>query len=161
MRQIYRPLFLNETPILFTGAATAELIKYAANAFLATKITFINEMADICEKTGADVQDVARGIGLDSRIGPKFLHPGRASAARASRRTRWRWCARRSSSARRPRIVETVMEVNDARKLRMAERIVEACGGSSRARRSACWAWPSSRTPTTCARRRRSTSCRG
>ena len=76
MRQVYRPLFLNETPVLFTSRETAELIKYAANAFLATKITFINEMADLCEKVGADVQVVARGIGLDGRIGSKFLHAG-------------------------------------------------------------------------------------
>ena len=76
MREVYRPLYLNETPILFTSRETSELIKYAANAFLATKITFINEMADLCEKVGADVQDVARGIGLDGRIGAKFLHAG-------------------------------------------------------------------------------------
>ncbi len=76
MREVYRPLYLNETPILFTSRETSELIKYAANAFLATKITFINEMADICEKVGGDVQDVARGIGLDGRIGGKFLHAG-------------------------------------------------------------------------------------
>ncbi|MBU0670064.1 MAG: UDP-glucose/GDP-mannose dehydrogenase family protein, partial [Alphaproteobacteria bacterium] len=76
MREVYRPLFLNESPILFTGRRTSELIKYAANAFLATKITFINEMADLCERVGADVQDVARGIGMDNRIGSKFLHAG-------------------------------------------------------------------------------------
>src|SRR5439155_8415194 len=76
MKEVYRPLYLNETPIMFTTRETAELIKYAANAFLATKITFINEIADICEKTGADVQDVARGMGLDGRIGSKFLHAG-------------------------------------------------------------------------------------
>ncbi|MBN9990697.1 UDP-glucose/GDP-mannose dehydrogenase family protein, partial [Listeria monocytogenes] len=76
MRDIYRPLYLNESPILFTGRRTSELIKYAANAFLATKITFINEIADLCEAVGANVQDVARGIGLDNRIGSKFLHAG-------------------------------------------------------------------------------------
>ena len=76
MRRIYRPLFLNETPVLFTDRRTSELTKYAANAFLATKITFINEMADLCEAAGANVQDVARGIGLDGRIGKKFLHAG-------------------------------------------------------------------------------------
>src|SRR5213082_4099461 len=76
MQALYRPLYLLETPIVFTAIETAELIKYAANAFLATKITFINEVADLCEKVGADVQDVARGIGLDNRIGPKFLHAG-------------------------------------------------------------------------------------
>src|SRR4029450_10768059 len=76
MRQLYRPLFLNETPMLFTERRTSELIKYAATAFLAVKITFINEMADLCEKVGANVQDVSRGIGLDNRIGKKFLHAG-------------------------------------------------------------------------------------
>ena len=76
MREIYRPLFINETPILFTGRRAAELIKYAANAFLATKITFINEMADLCEKSGADVQEIARGMGLDRRIARQFLHAG-------------------------------------------------------------------------------------
>jgi UDPglucose 6-dehydrogenase len=90
MRDIYRPLYLNRAPILFTSRRTAELIKYAANAFLATKITFINEIADLCEIVGADVQDVSRGIGLDNRIGAKFLHAGPAMAARASPRTRWR-----------------------------------------------------------------------
>src|SRR5262245_65488615 len=76
MRELYRPLFINETPMLFTGRRAAELIKYASNAFLATKITFINEIADLCEKCGADVQEVARGMGLDRRIAGKFLHPG-------------------------------------------------------------------------------------
>jgi transposase len=95
MSELYRPLYLNRSPIMFTDLRTAALIKYAANAFLATKITFINEIADLAEKVGADVQEVARGIGLDNRIGSKFLHagPGRASAARASRRMRWR-CSR-------------------------------------------------------------------
>jgi UDPglucose 6-dehydrogenase len=91
MTDVYRPLYLNSAPILNTSRRTAELTKYAANAFLATKITFINEMADLCEKVGANVQDVARGMGLDNRIGAKFLHAGRAMAAPASRRTRWRW----------------------------------------------------------------------
>jgi UDPglucose 6-dehydrogenase len=90
MRELYRPLYLNQAPILFTGRRTAELIKYAANAFLATKITFINEIADLCEKVGADVQEVARGIGLDNRIGASSCMPARAMAARASPRTRWR-----------------------------------------------------------------------
>ena len=90
MAAVYRPLTLNNLPLVFVSRRTSELIKYASNAFLAVKITFINEIADLCEKTGADVQDVARGIGLDKRIGPKFLHPGPATAARASRRTRWR-----------------------------------------------------------------------
>ena len=88
--ELYRPLYLNAAPLLYTDRRTAELIKYAANAFLATKITFINEIADLAERIGADVQQVARGIGLDNRIGGKFLHAGPGSAARASRRTRWR-----------------------------------------------------------------------
>ncbi len=95
MREIYRPLHLNQGPLLFVGRRTSELIKYAANAFLAVKITFINEMADLCEAVGADVQDVARGIGLDNRIGSKFLHAGPATAAPASPRIRWRWSRRR------------------------------------------------------------------
>lgn len=89
MREVYRPLYLNETPILFTSCESAEIIKYAANAFLAVKITFINEMANLCEKVGANVQDVARGMGLDGRIGGKFLHAGPGSAVRAFPRTRW------------------------------------------------------------------------
>ena len=90
LRQLYRPLYLIEAPIVFTGLETAELIKYAANGFLAMKITFINEMADLCEKVGADVHDVARGIGLDGRIGRKFLHAGPGFGGSASPRIRWR-----------------------------------------------------------------------
>src|SRR5439155_4935707 len=88
MRQLYRPLYLIERPIIFTQLETAELIKYAANSFLATKITFINEIADLCEKVGADVHDVARGIGLDGRIGRKFLHPGRSEERRVGKECR-------------------------------------------------------------------------
>ena len=101
MRELYRPLFINETPILFTDRRTAELIKYAANAFLATKITFINEMADLCEKVGANVQDVARGMGLDRRIGSKFLHagPGFGGSCFPKDTPRW-WRPARSTSAR-------------------------------------------------------------
>ena len=87
MRELYRPLFLRETPIVFTDMETSELIKYAANTFLATKITFINEIADLCENIGADVHDVAKGIGLDGRIGSKFLHPGPAMVAHVSQKT--------------------------------------------------------------------------
>jgi UDPglucose 6-dehydrogenase len=130
MRQLYRPLYLIETPMMFTDIETAELIKYAANAFLATKITFINEIADLCEAVGADVQDVARGIGLDGRIGRKFLHAGPGFGGscfpkdcRALVRT-----AREVESALS--IVETVVKVNDARKVRMADKIVAACGGT-------------------------------
>jgi UDPglucose 6-dehydrogenase len=130
MRQLYRPLYLIETPMLFTDIATAELIKYAANAFLATKITFINELADLCERVGADVQDIARGIGLDGRIGGKFLHvgPGFGGSCfpkdcRALVRT-----AHEAEAALA--IVETVVRVNEARKAGMAARIIAACGGS-------------------------------
>jgi UDPglucose 6-dehydrogenase len=130
MRQLYRPLYLLETPMLFTDVETAELIKYAANAFLATKITFINEIADLCERVGADVQDVARGIGLDGRIGRKFLHAGPGFGGscfpkdcKALVRT-----AREAEAALS--IVETVVEVNEARKARMAERIIAACDGT-------------------------------
>jgi UDPglucose 6-dehydrogenase len=90
MGELYRPLYLNQAPILVTSRRTAELTTYAANAFLATKITFINEIADLCEQVGANVQDVARGIALDNRIGSKFLHAGPGYGARAFRRTRWR-----------------------------------------------------------------------
>src|SRR5271167_1333796 len=129
LRQLYRPLYLIETPMLFTDIATAELIKYAANAFLATKITFINEIADLCERVGADVQDVAKGIGLDGRIGRKYLHAGPGFGGscfpkdcRALVRT-----AREAEA--RLSIVETVVRVNDARKRRMADKIAAACGG--------------------------------
>ena len=101
MSALYQPLYLLETPIVFTTQETSELIKYAANAFLAVKISFINQMADLCEKVRADVHDVARGMGLDKRIGPKFLHPVRVMAARAFRKTRWRW-------SRRPKIMTPV-----------------------------------------------------
>ena len=131
MREIYRPLFLNETPILFTGRRTAELIKYAANAFLATKITFINEMADLCEHVGADVQEVARGMGLDRRIGVEVpARRPRLSAAPASRRTPRRWSPSAARHDSPVRIVDTVIAVNDARKTAMADKVVAACGGS-------------------------------
>jgi UDPglucose 6-dehydrogenase len=130
MRQLYRPLFLIETPILFTGLETAELIKYAANAFLATKITFINEVADICEAVGADVHDVATGIGLDGRIGRKFLHAGPGFGGSCFPKDT-QALARTAEQVGAPtRIVETVIAVNDARKRRMAQRIRQACGGS-------------------------------
>ncbi|MBZ8133267.1 UDP-glucose/GDP-mannose dehydrogenase family protein [Afifella sp. IM 167] len=130
MRLLYRPLFINETPILFTRRRTAELIKYAANAFLATKISFINEMADLCEKTGADVQDVARGIGLDRRIGSKFLHPGPGFGGSCFPKDTLALVRTAEQFGAPTRIVTAVMEVNDQRKLRMADRIIEACGGS-------------------------------
>jgi UDPglucose 6-dehydrogenase len=129
MREVYRPLYLGETPILFTSRETSELIKYAANAFLATKITFINEMADLCEKVGADVQDVARGIGLDGRIGKKFLHAGPGFGGSCFPKDTLA-LMRTAREANAPsRIVEAVVEVNDARKLAMAKKIEAAFGG--------------------------------
>ncbi len=128
MREVYRPLYLHETPILFTSRESAELIKYAANAFLATKITFINEMADLCEAAGADVQDVARGIGLDGRIGAKFLHagPGFGGSCFPKDALALRKTAQDLGSP--SKIVEAVIAVNDARKIAMAEKIERAFG---------------------------------
>jgi UDPglucose 6-dehydrogenase len=129
MREVYRPLFLNETPILFTSRETSELIKYAANAFLATKITFINEMADICEKVGGDVQDVARGIGLDGRIGKKFLHAGPGYGGSCFPKDTLALVQTAQELGAPTRIVEAVVAVNDARKLAMARKIEAAFGG--------------------------------
>ena len=132
MSELYRPLFLNRSPILFTSRRTSELTKYAANAFLATKITFINEIADLCEKVGADVQDVARGIGLDNRIGSKFLHAGPGYGGSCFPKDTLA-LVKTAQDAQSPlKIVETVAAVNDARKEGMADRIIEACGGSVR-----------------------------
>jgi UDPglucose 6-dehydrogenase len=129
MRALYRPLYLLETPIVFTDIETAELIKYAANAFLATKITFINEIADLCEKVGADVQDVAKGIGLDGRIGSKFLHAGPGYGGSCFPKDT-RALVRTAREAEAPlAIVETVVRVNDRRKELMADKIAAACGG--------------------------------
>jgi UDPglucose 6-dehydrogenase len=129
IREIYRPLYLNETPILFTSPESSELIKYAANAFLATKITFINEMADICEKVGADVQDIARGIGLDGRIGSKFLHAGPGFGGSCFPKDTLALLKTSQDSGAPTRIVEAVVAVNEARKTRMAEKVVRAFGG--------------------------------
>jgi UDPglucose 6-dehydrogenase len=129
IKEIYRPLYLHETPILFTSRETSELIKYAANAFLATKITFINEMADLCEKVGADVQDVARGIGLDGRIGSKFLHAGPGFGGSCFPKDTLALLKTSQESGAPARIVGTVVDVNDDRKNRMAEKIVDAFGG--------------------------------
>ena len=130
MRQLYQPLYLIETPILFTSLETAELTKYAANAFLATKITFINEMADLCEKVGADVHDVARGMGLDGRIGRKFLHagPGYGGSCFPKDTLALVRTAREAGSA--TKIVESVVEINDRRKKQMAQKVIDHCGGS-------------------------------
>lgn len=126
MRALYRPLSLRETPILFTSLESAELVKYAANAFLAAKITFINEMAELCERVGGDVQDVAKGMGLDGRIGSKFLHPGPGYGGSCFPKDTLA-LARIGQQHNAPiRIVETVIEVNEARKRRMIEKISEA-----------------------------------
>ena len=130
MRELYRPLFINETPMLFTGRRSAELIKYASNAFLATKITFINEMADLCEKCGADVQDVARGMGLDRRIAGKFLHAGPGFGGSCFPKDIAALAAIGERYEVPPKIVTTVIAVNDARKRAMADKVVAACGGS-------------------------------
>jgi UDPglucose 6-dehydrogenase len=130
LRQLYRPLYLIETPMLFTDVATAELIKYAANAFLATKITFINEIADLCEALGTDVQDVARGIGLDGRIGRKFLHAGPGFGGSCFPKDCRALVRTAGEAGAGLAIVETVLRVNEARKRRMADKIAAACGGS-------------------------------
>ncbi|MCC7271794.1 MAG: UDP-glucose/GDP-mannose dehydrogenase family protein [Alphaproteobacteria bacterium] len=130
MRQLYRPLYLIETPIVMTRRETAELIKYAGNSFLAVKITFINEIADLCEKVGADVHDVARGIGLDGRIGRKFLHPGPGYGGSCFPKDTLAIVKTAQDAGTPLRIVETVVDVNETRKLAMAERVVAACGGS-------------------------------
>ncbi len=129
MRQLYRALFLIETPILFTKLETSEIIKYAANTFLATKITFINEMADLCEKVGADVHDVARGIGLDGRIGKKFLHPGPGYGGSCFPKDTLALVKTAQDYGAPLRIIETVVDVNEKRKHAMAEKIAAACGG--------------------------------
>ena len=129
MRALYRPLFLIETPILFTKRETAELVKYATNAFLATKITFINEIADLCERVGADVHDVARGIGLDGRIGRKFLHPGPGYGGSCFPKDTLALVRTAQEHGAEMRIVDSVVGVNAARKKKMADRVVAACKG--------------------------------
>src|SRR6187401_740238 len=126
MSELYRPLFINETPMLFTGRRTAELIKYAANAFLATKITFINEMADLCEKVGADVQQVARGIGLDNRIGSKFLHAGPGFGGSCFPKDTVALIKTAQDHGAPVRIVETVVAVNEVRKRSLARKVAVA-----------------------------------
>ena len=130
MSEVYRPLYLNQPPILFTSRRTAELTKYAANAFLATKITFINEIADLCERTGANVQDVARGIGLDNRIGSKFLHAGPGYGGSCFPKDTLALIKTGQDMGAPLRIVETVAAVNAQRKRAMAGKVLEACGGS-------------------------------
>ncbi|HKY85181.1 MAG TPA: UDP-glucose/GDP-mannose dehydrogenase family protein [Pseudorhodoplanes sp.] len=131
MTEIYRPLYINASPVMMTGRRTAELIKYAANAFLATKITFINEMADLAEKVGADVQDIARGIGLDNRIGSKFLHAGPGYGGSCFPKDTLALIKTGQDHEAPIRIVETVAAVNDARKRAMARKVSAALGGGS------------------------------
>ena len=135
LREIYRPLFLNRAPILFTGRRTAELTKYAANAFLAVKISFINEIADLCEAVDADVQDVARGIGLDNRIGPKFLHAGPGYGGSCFPKDTLALLQTAESAGVDQRIVKTTVEVNDRRKLAMVDRVSRAVGGDLKGKR--------------------------
>ena len=141
MTEVYRPLFLNKAPLLFTGRRSSELIKYAANAFLATKITFINEMADLCEKVGADVQDVARGIGLDNRIGSKFLHAGPGYGGSCFPKDTLALLKTAEDYESPVRIVEAVVRVNDSRKRAMGRKVIEALSdagvGDARGRRIA------------------------
>ncbi len=129
MREVYRPLYLNETPILFTDRESSELIKYAANAFLATKIAFINEMADLCERVGGNVQDLARGIGLDGRIGGKFLHAGPGFGGSCFPKDTLALLKTSQAAGSPTRIVEAVVTANESRKLAMADKIERAVGG--------------------------------
>ncbi len=132
IRELYRPLYLNQAPILVTSRRSAELTKYAANAFLATKITFINEIADLCEQVGANVQDVARGIGLDNRIGSKFLHAGPGYGGSCFPKDTLALIKTAQDHAAPIRIVETVAAVNEQRKRAMGRKVVAACGGAVR-----------------------------
>ena len=132
LAEIYRPLYLNEPPIIFVSRRTAELIKYASNAFLATKITFINEMADLCEQVGADVQEVARGMGLDNRIGAKFLHAGPGFGGSCFPKDTSALIKTAHDHGVPLRLVETVSAVNEQRKRAMARKVVQALGGSVR-----------------------------
>ncbi|MGA9866402.1 MAG: UDP-glucose/GDP-mannose dehydrogenase family protein [Acetobacteraceae bacterium] len=132
LRRVYRPLYLIEAPIVFTGIETAELTKYAANAFLAMKVTFINEIADLCEKVGADVHDIARGIGLDGRIGRKFLHAGPGFGGSCFPKDTLALMRIAQDFGAPARLVEAVVAVNDSRKAGMATRVIAACGGSVR-----------------------------
>ena len=137
MSEIYRPLFLNESPILFTGRRTAELTKYAANDFLATKITFINEIADLCEKVGADVQEVSRGIGLDNRIGSKFLHAGPGYGGSCFPKDTLALMKTAQDNDSPVRIVEAVVQVNDQRKRAMGRKVIHALDGEVRGKKVA------------------------
>ena len=137
MGRLYRPLNLIETPVVFSGIETAELTKYAANAFLAMKVTFINEMADLCERVGADVHDVARGLGLDGRIGRKFLHPGPGFGGSCFPKDTLALARIAEEAGSRSLLVETTIAVNERRKSQMADRVAAALGGSVKGRRIA------------------------
>ncbi|MGK6319189.1 UDP-glucose dehydrogenase family protein [Sphingomonas sp. DT-204] len=137
MEEVYRPLYLNHSPILFTGRRTSELIKYAANAFLAMKITFINEMADLCEQVGGDVQEVARGIGLDNRIGSKFLHAGPGYGGSCFPKDTLALVKTAEDAGTPIRLIEATVAVNDTRKRAMGRKVIAACGGSVRGRKVA------------------------
>ncbi len=137
LRRLYRPLYLIEAPIVFTGLESAELIKYAANGFLAMKITFINEMADLCERLGADVHDLARGIGLDGRIGRKFLHPGPGFGGSCFPKDTLALVRIAEEAGAPSRLINAVVEVNDARKEGLAARVIAACGGTVAGKRVA------------------------
>ena len=137
MERLYRPLNLNRAPLMFTSRRTSELIKYAANAFLATKITFINEMADLCEKVGANVQEVARGMGLDNRIGTKFLHAGPGFGGSCFPKDTLALMQTAQQHGAPLQLVEATVRVNEARKAALAERVAEALGGSAAGRRVA------------------------
>jgi UDPglucose 6-dehydrogenase len=132
MSELYRPLYLNQAPILVTSRRTAELTKYAANAFLAMKITFINEIADLCEEVGANVQEVARGIGLDNRIGSKFLHAGPGYGGSCFPKDTLALMKTAQNHETPIRTIETVVAVNDQRKRAMAQKVIASCGGDVR-----------------------------
>lgn len=137
MRRLYRPLYINETPMVVTTPESSEIIKYAANAFLATKITFINEIANLCEATGANVQDVAKGMGLDGRIGSKFLHAGAGYGGSCFPKDTLALTQTGQKYGARQSIVETVVEVNTQRQKDMAARVIKACGGDVRGKKIA------------------------
>jgi UDPglucose 6-dehydrogenase len=137
MTEVYRPLFLNRSPILFTSRRSAEIIKYAANAFLATRITFINEIADLCEKVGGDVQDVSRGIGLDNRIGAKFLHAGPGYGGSCFPKDTLALLKTAEDNGAALRIVEAVAKVNDSRKRAMGRKVIETLGDNPRGKKVA------------------------
>jgi UDPglucose 6-dehydrogenase len=137
MREVYRPLYLNEAPLYFCERRTSELIKYAANAFLAMKISFINEIADLCEQLGADVQKVAKGIGMDKRIGDKFLHAGPGYGGSCFPKDTLALVKTAQDFGSPLRLIETTVAINDNRKRAMGRKVIAACGGSVRGKKVA------------------------